>query len=261
MSPFSQLRSLPGVGGYGGGIDRDFSPILNYLDEFDRHFSSRHRFINCFIPRFDLEEDAHNYYLYGDLPGATIETISIEAHSNNTLAISGKTTRSGPPLPPQTDAPESTGETSDFVKVQVEDQGHKNETGPGSAAPPVAPEHAEKTGVKPYYPPPPTQGGHPQHERHRTYSNEQSAPYNPSGHRVLLSERLVGDFHRTFAFPSPVVEEGVKASLENGVLSLVVPKKEGGSEKERGRRVPIVHGNWWKGDERGSGFGFGGGAV
>jgi len=264
MSPFSQLRSLPGVGGYGGGIDRDFSPILNYLDEFDRHFSSRHRFVNCFIPRFDLEEDAHNYYLYGDLPGATIESMSIEAHSNNTLAISGKTTRSGPPLPPQAEGPESTGEGADFVKVNVEDHEHKDQAGPSSAAAPPVVQEPEKvhTGVKPYYPPPPTQAqqGH-HHDRHGTSSNDQQVQNLPNGHRVLLSERLVGDFHRTFAFPSPVVEEGVKASLENGVLSLVVPKKDGGSEKERGRRVPIVHGNWWKGDERGSGFGFGGGAV
>jgi hypothetical protein len=70
MSPFSGLSTIGG--GYGNGIDRDFSPILHYIDEFDRHFSRRHRFMNCFIPRFDLEEDAHNYYLYGDIPGASV---------------------------------------------------------------------------------------------------------------------------------------------------------------------------------------------
>jgi hypothetical protein len=48
--------------------------------------------------------------------------------------------------------------------------------------------------------------------------------------------------------------------MENGVLCLVVPKKERG-EVKRGRRIPVMHGNWWKGEERGSGFGFASGAV
>ncbi|KAE8443909.1 hypothetical protein EG329_001219 [Mollisiaceae sp. DMI_Dod_QoI] len=277
MSPFSQL-TLPGMGGYGGGIDRDFSPILNYIDEFDRHFSRRHRFMNCFIPRFDLEEDAHNYYLYGDVPGATIDAITIEAHSNHTLVIYGKTTRSGPPLPPNfQEGPESPSEGGEFVKIQVEDREHTSEV--------QSTEHKQPSGTEitpaqgqlqpantgtPYYPPPPTQpqsqqqAGHPHHERHRTFSSggpETSHLATPNQPRILLSERLVGDFHRTFAFPLPVVEEGVRASLENGVLSLVVPKKEAGGEERRGRRVPIAHGNWWKGEERGSGFGFGGAAV
>jgi hypothetical protein len=41
---------------------------------------------------------------------------------------------------------------------------------------------------------------------------------------------------------------------------LVVPKKESGLGK-KGRKIPIFHGRWWKGEERGSGFGFSGGAV
>lgn len=52
----------------------------------------------------------------------------------------------------------------------------------------------------------------------------------------------MGDFHRTFAFPLPVVEDAVRATLENGVLSLVVPKRDAGTEVKRGRRVPISQG-------------------
>lgn len=39
MSPFSQLGSA--LGGSSNGIDREFSPVLRYLDEFDGHFSHR----------------------------------------------------------------------------------------------------------------------------------------------------------------------------------------------------------------------------
>ena len=52
----------------------------------------------------------------------------------------------------------------------------------------------------------------------------------------------------------------MKASMENGVLSLVVPKR-GVAEVKKGRRIPIVHGKWWKGEDRGSGFAFAGAAV
>jgi HSP20 family molecular chaperone IbpA len=256
MSPFSQFGSLPGVGGYGGGIDRDFSPVLNYLDEFDRHFSRRHRFVNCFIPRFDLEEDAHNYYLYGDIPGATIDAITIEAHTNHTLQIYGKTLRLGVALSQQDQEPEVSTAGSDFVHVPISNHNTKE----SSFQPPPLPPPSDATnattnpapiqGQAPYFPPPPTQQqvtqNHPHHERHKTFSGT-NAPREQT-HHILLSERLVGDFHRTFAFPSPVVEDGVKASLENGVLSLVVPKKDAGSEERRGRRVPIERGRSYGGN-------------
>ena len=38
------------------------------------------------------------------------------------------------------------------------------------------------------------------------------------------SERRVGEFSRSFKFPSRVDQQAVKASLKNGVLSIVVPK-------------------------------------
>ncbi|PMD62095.1 HSP20-like chaperone [Hyaloscypha bicolor E] len=231
MSPFSQLSLAAGGGGYGNGIDRDFSPILHYIDEFDRHFSHRHRFVNCFIPRFDLEEDAHNYYLYGDIPGAVVNDITVEAHNNHSLVIYGKTLRPGPG--PREEDEVKGQEDPEFVKVMVEDH-----------------EHGQEMGM------------HPHHSRHETYTAAAGSQQLQSEHRILLSERLVGDFHRTFAFPQPVVEEGVKASMENGVLSLLVPKREKGEEVKKGRKVPIAHGKWWKGEERGNaGFGFNSGAV
>lgn len=299
MSPFSQLTSVNA--GYGGGIDRDFSPILNYLDEFDRHFSRRHRFVNCFIPRFDLEEDQHNYYLYGDIPGASVEDITVEAHDNHTLEIYGKTNRAGPHRADE-GGQEGTGE-SGFVKVNVNDREsernpnrerqeenepdskheRREENEPDSnreKRDEKEPIRTPTTSQTQTFPPPPTEAnsntnpnppavathpqgnaipGRPHHQRMRSTLPHQ--PENPT-HKILLSERLVGEFHRTFAFPSAVREEGVQASMENGVLSLVVPKKEQDTkERDRGRRIPILHGKWWQGQEKGSGFGFASGAV
>lgn len=43
-------------------------------------------------------------------------------------------------------------------------------------------------------------------------------------HRFWVSERSVGEFHRAFTFPTRVDQDRVKASLKNGILSVVVPK-------------------------------------
>ena len=43
-------------------------------------------------------------------------------------------------------------------------------------------------------------------------------------HRFWASERSVGEFQRTFSFPSRVDQDAVKATLKNGILSVLVPK-------------------------------------
>ncbi|KAL4990029.1 30 kDa heat shock protein [Aspergillus falconensis] len=42
--------------------------------------------------------------------------------------------------------------------------------------------------------------------------------------RYWVSERSVGEFQRTFTFPTRVNQDSVKASLKDGILSVVVPK-------------------------------------
>ncbi|KAH0606408.1 uncharacterized protein H6S33_004069 [Morchella sextelata] len=54
--------------------------------------------------------------------------------------------------------------------------------------------------------------------------------------RYWVSERTVGEFQRSFSFPGGVDIDNVKASLENGLLKIVVPKKE----VVKGRKVAIM---------------------
>ena len=42
--------------------------------------------------------------------------------------------------------------------------------------------------------------------------------------RVLLQERAFGIFNRSINLPQPVVYDGVEATYENGVLTLILPK-------------------------------------
>ena len=50
-----------------------------------------------------------------------------------------------------------------------------------------------------------------------------------------LSERRYGRFSRSFVLPRDVEQEQIRASFDNGVLSLTIPK----SEKARRRRIEI----------------------
>jgi HSP20 family molecular chaperone IbpA len=43
-------------------------------------------------------------------------------------------------------------------------------------------------------------------------------------HRFWACERSVGEFQRTFTFPGRVDQDNVKASLKDGILSVVIPK-------------------------------------
>ena len=54
--------------------------------------------------------------------------------------------------------------------------------------------------------------------------------------KYWVSERSVGEFSRSFSFPSTIDVERVKASLEHGILKVVVPKKE----KPQGRRIEVA---------------------
>jgi len=54
--------------------------------------------------------------------------------------------------------------------------------------------------------------------------------------KYWISERNVGEFARTFSFPVPIDQEGVQASMKNGVLSVVVPK----ATKSQSRKITIT---------------------
>lgn len=51
-----------------------------------------------------------------------------------------------------------------------------------------------------------------------------SAEQQQPDFKYWISERSVGEFERRFSFPGRVDQDAVKASLKNGVLSVVVPK-------------------------------------
>lgn len=55
-------------------------------------------------------------------------------------------------------------------------------------------------------------------------------------HTYWVSERSMGEFARSFTFPNRVDLDNIKASLKNGILSVVIPKLE---KQNPSRRINI----------------------
>jgi HSP20 family protein len=224
MSPFCHHGFHSG---FGTGIYHDFSPVLHYIHDLDRYFSHDHRLTSSFVPRFDLEEDEMFYYLIGDIPGGRAEDITIEPNDDHTLIIHGVTGCFGFSLEPLIGR-KSQHNSNELVSVP--DQKRK-----------AAGIHSTYNNYKPPAPIPlPPQG----HIRRGTtsYIGDTDRPKERSKKKVLLSERLVGDFRRTFTFPAPIVEEKVQATIKNGVLRLKIPKREK-STVEKLRKIPVAEEN------------------
>ncbi|KAL4944268.1 hypothetical protein BDV06DRAFT_187712 [Aspergillus oleicola] len=167
----------------------DFSPLFRLLDDYDNHRSTRGQnthSVRSFTPRFDVRETNDAYHLDGELPGIPQDKIDIEFTDPQTLVIRGRSER------------------------EVHSSNVNENTATNTEQPRAETENAvegESTDV--------------------TTTNTNTKPTKPTKApkpRYWISERSIGEFMRTFEFPSRVAQDDVKASLRDGVLSLVVPK-------------------------------------
>lgn len=189
-----------------------FPPIFRLLDEFDQYSRSVDRplrnQIKSFTPKFDVKELNEAYELHGELPGIDQKDVEIEFTDTQTLTIKGrverKYTRGTPPAgfveggASSKGAITQGGEHHDkFHKATVEDE--KTEGGSTAVQVKNAGEQAE------------------------------------SEEKFWVSERSVGEFSRSFSFPVRVDQDAVKASMKNGILSILVPK----AKKAESRKISI----------------------
>lgn len=72
-------------------------------------------------------------------------------------------------------------------------------------------------------------------EGDRPKSKEREEKPTSQQPRYWVSERSVGEFQRSFSFPTPVDVDNVKAGLEHGLLKVTVPKME----QKTGRRITV----------------------
>ena len=171
-----------------------------------------------------MREVGSSYELKGELPGIEQKDLEIEFVDDKTLVIRGKSVReteggnvdktaAAPAVEGAKDNAAATSDTASeksgsYHKSSVEDEDdfvdaaaetEKSDLAKGKAA-----EHAAAA-------------ADPETSVPETKASEPEFKY-------WVSERSVGEFERRFAFPGRVDQEAVRASLKNGILSVVVPK-------------------------------------
>ena len=192
-----------------------FIPLFYLLDDFDtytrentgkspgrRHRGSKER---TFSPRFDVRELPDGYELYGELPGIDQKNVEIEFTDAQTLSIHGRVERPYT-LPCHLCGGQKTGGaiTEGGEKQQQQQQQQQQQSQASKSDTQVA-----------------TQD---QNKQVQNQSQDQA--------KFLVSERRVGEFARPFNFTEPIDQDGVKASMKNGILCIWVPKaKKPGSRK------------------------------
>lgn len=178
----------------------EFAPIFRLLDDYDVHRSSRPSgsSVRAFQPRFDVRELGSSYELHGELPGVEQKDVDIEFSDPSTIVISGRSVHEYESGKPHGGAHKATVEDA----PDGENSNHSNKN--------------SSTAVT-------TTGG------------EKGVAKKDKDATVWVSERSVGEFHRSFSFPGQIDQDGVKASMKNGILHIVVPK----AVPKQGRKIQI----------------------
>jgi HSP20 family molecular chaperone IbpA len=193
-------------------------------------------------PHFDVAELENEYVLEGELPGVSDKSsLSITFDDAQTIVIKGEIKRSSRTAAPQqeqqqlTEAallqasaaaepqPEKAVEgTPKRHSVTIEDEVDESETGSNASndfevVDGPAPSKADKGKAKATEP--------ADVEMTEAKPVAETKPTAPSA-KYWISERPIGVFERRFAFQGLIDQDNVKAHLENGLLTIVVPKRQ-----------------------------------
>jgi len=185
--------------------DGGFRSLFRMMDDIATNYENTlpsSTSIRAFSPKFDVVENKDAYQLHGELPGLDQKNVSIEFTDPHTLVIKGHT-------------------ELQYEQSEPADSGDKKGTdSPQKAS--VEDENAEKS-----------------KETAVTTTDSSKKEVAKAGHhktKYWVSERSVGEFYRSFSFPNPVDQEGVKATMKQGLLSITVPKV---SASKGSRRINI----------------------
>lgn len=179
--------------------------LFRLLDDYNTHAgnSPSSSSIRAFTPKFDVREHESTYELQGELPGIEQKDIHIEFADPHTLVIKGHTEREYSSDGAQQARGRITGDVTDSSRSE-------------SRKATVEDEAAEE-------------------DKSKKQVTKEGEGQRSSKSKYWVSERLVGEFHRAFSFPTTVDQDGVKANLKNGILSIIIPK----TKRHAGKRITI----------------------
>ncbi|KAI8984243.1 HSP20-like chaperone, partial [Mycotypha africana] len=152
-------------------------------------------------PPTDLKETSDGYELHAEVPGYDKKNIKIEMPDSRTLILSGSMEKEH----------EQIGKTATTVKGQANEKDSHDEA--TKKAKSMQQDHLNN-------------GQEVLQKEQADVAEEQvQSP------EWWINERVYGSFKRTFNFPHPVDQDKVKATYENGILKIVVPKMTKGFSK------------------------------
>lgn len=219
-----------------------------------------------FSPRFDIRENGDSYELRGEIPGVEAKDLEVQFSDAQTLVIKGRTesqqqsSSDAPSAAAQAEAtPSVKGKeheaaiTDDTAAAETSDAASVHSTGSGSHKKPSVEdesegfENIESAEAKEIDTPASTPGA--EQNVAAQSSNTEAQPEKPQQEieqaqrqaqqeqgYYFVSERSTGSFQRVFKFQHRIEQEGVTANLKNGILSIVVPKKQA----QEVRRIAVL---------------------
>jgi HSP20 family protein len=195
-----------------GPVRRDFAPLFSLFDDTLNEVARASRQSRrSFAPRFDVKEEKESYYLEGELPGIDQKDVSIEFTDEHTLTIKGRSerrTESGTPPAAAVEASEKPA-NQDGAATPASDDGSVKSHQPTVEDEEARADASAATETSEVAAPAPA--------KEATNTEAPKSQY-------WISERSVGQFERSFSFQARVEQEAVKASLKNGILSIVMSR-------------------------------------
>lgn len=161
----------------------------------------------AFTPNFDVLETKDAYILEGELAGLSDKrAVDIEFTDDQTLLVKGKI--------------EKTSAAPSEAKQITTQEHHKEQPRPKTPPKPTVEDDIdedddEKSNI---LTPTSTIVSHPEEKKQEQKKKDQT--------RYWVSERTIGSFQRTFSFPGLIDQDKVTAKLSNGILTIVVPKRQ-----------------------------------
>ncbi|MCJ1366967.1 hypothetical protein MMC16_006098 [Acarospora aff. strigata] len=186
----------------------DFAPLFRLLDDYDVHRSGRGGATGssairaAFQPKFDVREIKEAYELQGELPGINQKDVSIEFVDPHTLVIKGRVEREHH-------------EGDDGTQGRITDADNSSPSHKATVEEEGTSESKQDTSSS--------------ENKQVGQSDQNGGQPKP---RYWVTERSVGEFHRSFTFPTRVDQDAVKASMKNGILNVVVPKASAPATKK-----------------------------
>ncbi|CAH0044924.1 unnamed protein product [Clonostachys solani] len=206
--------------------EASFTPLFRLLDDFDSYSRSgsntngtTRSHISDWQPKFDVRETTDAYHFHGELPGLTKDDISIEFPEHQGMVIRGKTERTYTSGTPPAGLLESTDKDTPATVTEAGERRNSHQATVEDEA------DAEKSDDKAV--------AAPDSENSVDKADASAAPADNS--KYWLTERSIGEFARHFSFPSRIDQDGVSASLKDGILTIDVPK----AKKHESRHVAI----------------------